>query len=184
MKPQCLILKTTSKRWVGLEPKMNAELQDVCPPPPHRPPSPLFPRIRCTLCPLRKFALFIRLKFSYPQCTHRMYNCTHHAMDTVHRIWTLLLTMYKVFRLCNLPPTLLTLRYLAFQEVCIRYKLESTPHTAEFQQICKYTCNTTHNNLQRVLQVDRFHLWTVAVLLGKHSSSTKAPQASLHKPKD
>ena len=123
---------------------MNAELQDVCPPPPHRPPSPLFPRIRCTLCPLRKFALFIRLKFSYPQCTHRMYNCTHHAMDTVHRIWTLLLTMYKVFRLCNLPPTLLTLRYLAFQEVCIRYKLESTPHTAEFQQICKYTCNTTH----------------------------------------
>ena len=93
--------------------------------------------------------------------------------------------MYKVFRLCNLPTTLLTLRYLAFQEVCIRYKLESTPHTAEFQQICKYTCNTTHNNLQREgLQVDRFHLWTVAVLLGKHSSSTKAPQASLHKPKD
>ena len=43
--------------------------------------------------------------------------------------------MYKVFRLCNLPPTLLTLRYLAFQEVCIRYKHESTPHTAEFQQI-------------------------------------------------
>ena len=144
LKPQCLILKTTSKRWVGLEPKMNAELQDVCPPPPHRPPSPLFPRIRCTLCPLRKFALFIRLKFSYPQCTHR----THHAMDAVHRVWILLLTIYKVLRLYNLPPTLLTLRYLAFQEVCIRYKLESTPHTAEFQQICKYTCNTTHNNLQ------------------------------------
>ena len=104
------------------------------------PPSPLFPRIRCTLCPLRKFALFIRLKFSYPQCTHR----THHAMDAVHRVWILLLTIYKVLRLYNLPPTLLTLRYLASQEVCIRYKLESTPHTAEFHQICKYTCNTTH----------------------------------------
>ena len=115
---------------------MNAELQDVCPPP------PLFPRIRCTLCPLRKFALFIRLKFSYPQCTHRMYTSCNGC--SVHRIKILLLTMYKVFRLYNLPPTLLTLRYLALQEVCIRHKLESTPHTAEFQQICKYTCNTTH----------------------------------------
>ena len=162
---------------------MNAELQDVCPPPPHRPSSPLFPRIRCTLCPLRKFALFIRLKFSYPQCTHRMYTSCNGC--SVHRIWILLLTMYNVFRLYNLPPTLFTLRYLASQEVCIRYMIESTPHTAEFQQICKYTCNTTHNNLQREgLQVDRFHLWTVAVLHGKHSSTTKAPQASLYKPKD
>ena len=161
---------------------MNAELQDVCPPP------PLFPRIRCTLCPLRKFALFIRLKFSYPQCTvrtHRMYtSCngcsTQNLNFTPHNVFT----KFKVFQLYNLSPTLLTLRYLAFQEVCIRYKLESTPHTAEIQQICKYICNTTHNNLQREgLQVDRFHLWTVAVLHGKHST-TKAPQASLYKPKD
>ena len=128
----------------------------------------------------------LRCSYGLDSPTHNVHIvCTHHAMDAVRRVWILLLTMYKVFRLYNLPPTILTLRYLAFQEVCIRYKLESTPHTAEFQQICKYTCNTTHNNLQREgLQVDRFHLWTVAVLHGKHSSTTKAPQASLHKPKD
>ena len=117
--------------------------------------------------------------------THRMYtSCngcsTQNLNFTPHNVFT----KFKVFQLYNLSPTLLTLRYLAFQEVCIRYKLESTPHTAEIQQICKYICNTTHNNLQREgLQVDRFHLWTVAVLHGKHST-TKAPQASLHKPKD
>ena len=115
--------------------KMNAGCLSR-PPPTHPPTHPPL-QIRCMLCPLRKFALFIWLQFYVSLTKHkntRTVKCSFSA-----------------------PARSTSLNQGDTEELCIRHKLDRTPHTRFTIDLYSNHCCTNGGHCQHT----RVHLVTV-----------------------